>query len=367
MKFEENRELRLANIIADFDKEKSSYDKFEECFKNLITRIVESSEIIPHDISSRRKGRDSFIGKIKKPGKFYSELQDITDIIGLRITTYFESDVDKTKSLIEGEFDIDEENSVDKRRLHDPDRFGYMSLHYVVSLKEDRLQYIEYSAFSGMKAEIQIRSILQHTWAEIEHDLGYKSKYSIPSYLRRRFSQLSSLLELADREFLQIKRNIEEYDKRVLELFETDNNKINVDKNSIIIITEHDQDLLALDQKVCNVTGAKLTSNHDYSENVANMLLWLGVERVSELFTYIELHKHNISDFAKIWISQKEYREFNYGVSLMYICFLLLAEQGSEERINEFASDFSLGKHIDNFGSYLLNVHAKMPSVVESD
>jgi putative GTP pyrophosphokinase len=359
MLLEQNKEILQTKIINEFEHKKISYDNFEECLRNLITRIVESSDITPHAISSRRKGRESLINKIKQPGKVYSELKDITDIVGLRITTYFEEQVDDIKELIEREFDVDEENSVDKRRLHDPDRFGYMSLHYVISIKPQRLDLIEYSAFSGMKAEIQIRSILQHTWAEIEHDLGYKSKYSIPNELKRRFSQLSSLLELADREFLQIKHSIEDYDKKVIELLDRDPSEIDVDKNSIVIISRHDPVILKLDNIVCKVTGANLTNNNYYSENVANMLLWLNITRVSELFMHIDLHTEIISKFADNWISQKEYKEFNHGVSLMYLCYLILAEQGDEDKINKFASKFSLGKHVDDFGKHLIGIYAK--------
>ena len=46
--------------------------------------------------------------------------------------------------------------------------------------------------------EIQIRTVMQHAWAEIEHDLGYKSKEDIPDKYRRQFSILAGLIELAD-------------------------------------------------------------------------------------------------------------------------------------------------------------------------
>ncbi|QUX92073.1 hypothetical protein CYL31_11915 [Marinomonas sp. A3A] len=364
---EDNKEKRIKSILSDYEAQKKKFDRFEECLVQLVRRIVESSNVIPHDITSRRKGRESFLKKLKKPGKVYTELSDITDIVGVRITTYFESDVDEIKNLIEKEFEVDEERSIDKKRLYDPDRFGYMSLHYIIGLKKDRLQHVEYSSFDGMKAEIQIRSILQHTWAEIEHDLGYKSKYVIPIYLKRRFSQLSSLLELADREFLQIKKGIEKYEEDVLALLTEDKSKINVDKNSISIITEHDENIISIDKRICALTNANLAINHDYSETVANMLLWLGINRVSELYMHIDVYKNNITLFAENWISQKNYKEFNYGISLMYICYMILAEQGDEDKINEFAKCFSLGKHVGNFGEYLIEHYSVVCSRIESD
>lgn len=83
----------------------------------------------------------------------------------MRIIIYFLSDIDKVAKLIEDEFHIDEANNVDKRKQVEADQFGYMSLHYIVSLLEERLKLGENKKFAGLKAEIQIRTILQHTWA----------------------------------------------------------------------------------------------------------------------------------------------------------------------------------------------------------
>src|SRR5439155_26105785 len=118
----------------------------------------------------------------------YATLNDLTDICGLRIITHFTSEVDDISTVLEREFDIDRANSVDKRIYKDPDRFGYVSLHYVISLTADRLKLTECKAWPGYKAEVQLRTILQHAWAEIEHDLGFKSPVAVPREAKRRFA-----------------------------------------------------------------------------------------------------------------------------------------------------------------------------------
>ena len=68
----------------------------------------------------------------------------------------------------------------------------------------------EYARYDGLKAEIQVRTILQHAWAEIEHDIQYKSVEVIPTPIRRRFMALAGLLEIADREFQTIQNEDEQ-------------------------------------------------------------------------------------------------------------------------------------------------------------
>ena len=53
--------------------------------------------------------------------------------------------------------------------------------------------------------------MLDHAWAEIEHDLGYKARDTVPAAARRRLSRLAGLLEMADQEFVAIRRDLDEY------------------------------------------------------------------------------------------------------------------------------------------------------------
>jgi len=176
---------RMEEILAQYDGNRKLYLEFCQTLERLLGQLVRDADIKVHSITHRLKARDSLKRKLSPRESRYEALQSVTDIMGVRITTYFSDEVDKIASVIEREFVVDPENSINKRAMLDPDRFGYLSLHYVVSLNPTRLGLREYSRFSGCKAEIQIRSILQHAWAEIEHDLGYKTIHAIPSEIRR--------------------------------------------------------------------------------------------------------------------------------------------------------------------------------------
>ena len=162
-------------------------------------------------------------------------LDSVTDLLGVRVVTYYHDEIENVADLINHEFDIDWANSVDKRTVLDADRFGYLSMHYIAKLRPERIALAEYQDYGGIKFEIQIRSILQHAWAEMEHDLGYKSEAAIPRDFRRRFSRLAGVLELADDEFVGIRQEIGKYQAEAQET---------IDQGSLAMI-EIDQDSLS--------------------------------------------------------------------------------------------------------------------------
>jgi putative GTP pyrophosphokinase len=78
-----------------------------------------------------------------------------------------------------------------------------------VVLNDSRSKLKEFSSFKGMRAEIQVRTLLQHTWASIDWKFRYKEEREAPRELRRRLFRISALLEAADNEFSSVKHEIE--------------------------------------------------------------------------------------------------------------------------------------------------------------
>ena len=185
-----------------------TYRLLSEKTKQLLSSILASEGIVPHSITSREKDPEKLREKITREGEVPDALlKDITDLAGVRIIAYFPSDVDKIVPLIEKAFKLDPTHSMDKRLSSDPAIFGYASVHFVVEFRPEMLKLSEYALFEQMKCEIQVRTILQHAWAEIEHDIVYKSQGEIPFRVRRRFASLAGLLEIADREFESLRQD----------------------------------------------------------------------------------------------------------------------------------------------------------------
>ena len=171
----------------------------------LARQLADDVGLKLHSITLRIKARDSVAAKLARPDRTYRSLWELTDLVGLRVITYFEDGVDRVARLIERHLPIDFRNSIDKRKSSEHDRFGYRSLHYVCRMVPDG------DAHDDIRYEVQVRTLLEHAWAEIEHDLGYKSRDTAPAVARRRLNRLAGLLELADQEFTAIRRELADY------------------------------------------------------------------------------------------------------------------------------------------------------------
>ena len=192
----------------EYERERGRYHDFANDIVRLLQACLDEGKITYHTITGREKDPDSFERKAAKTSpddpsaaKYSDPVHQITDKAAVRVTTYFLETVDEVLQVIKREFDVLER--LDKRST-DPDRLGYQSVHCLVRHRPSRTNLSEYRRFAGLTAEIQVRTILQHAWAEIEHDIQYKAIAAVPALIRRRFTALAGLIEIADREFQAI-------------------------------------------------------------------------------------------------------------------------------------------------------------------
>jgi len=151
----------ITNILREYDQKQELLFDFTQKMEVLVRELLYAYNISVHSVTSRLKKRDSLEEKIIEHKLDYSELCEITDISGVRVITYFSDEVYLIANIIEKEFEIIPIHSQDKLALLDPDRFGYLSLHYVVKLNDERKNQTEYNRFCDCLFEIQIRSILR--------------------------------------------------------------------------------------------------------------------------------------------------------------------------------------------------------------
>lgn len=227
-----------------------------------------------HSITLRLKDRDSLAAKLARPDRTYRALWDVTDLVGLRVITYFEDGVDRVGELLASRLPVDFHHSIDKRRHHD-DRFGYRSLHFVcrVATGDDPRLPRE------LRYEIQVRTMLQHAWAEIEHDLGYKSDDSVPAAARRRLNRLAGLLELADQEFLAIRRELADYASGLPARIASAD-EVGLDRLSLTVLLACDE-AVGLDREIARLVGRPLGDQPFFPDYLLRMLAAAGVRTLA--------------------------------------------------------------------------------------
>jgi len=226
-----------ANSPAWAEQYGSEHSDYASCalkLEQLIEDLLLEAEIDVVAIEGRAKSPESFLQKVEgKKDKYPDPLLDVTDLVGVRVIAYYLEDVEQIAKIIHREFDVDEEKSIDKLDELDPDRFGYRSIHYIVSLSDKRALLAEWGLFRDKCAEIQLRTATQHAWAAVEHKLSYKRTREAPSHLRRRLTRLSALFELADEQFSVIRGDLESVEVQYSRKVRGGNLDLPVDKASL--------------------------------------------------------------------------------------------------------------------------------------
>jgi ppGpp synthetase/RelA/SpoT-type nucleotidyltranferase len=154
-------------------------------------------------VQARAKAFSSFAEKMaRKADKYMTRNIGPTDLCGARVITETQAEVDRISGVIRELFVIDEENSPDVRTRLKSNEFGYLSVHYVVQIKRPEILGVKIPpAIGERKAEIQVRTLLQHAWGSICHDRLYKASFRVPEHLGRDLARVAALLEEADGQF----------------------------------------------------------------------------------------------------------------------------------------------------------------------
>lgn len=322
------------DILKQFDDLSALYLTFGDKCKGILIELLEDNGIFVHFISTRTKTRASLANKIASKKDKYNSLIDITDICGIRIITYLESDVNRVAELVEREFKIDKENSIDKRKLKS-DQFGYRSLHYVISLNDQRTSISENKKYNSLKLEIQIRSILQHAWAEIEHDLGYKGAIAIPENFKRNFNRLAALLETADIEFDRLKKDLTEYEFEVNEIIKNHPDDVLIDQASIVSFVKSNDAFEQARNIIAQNTGCEFFDKDDYRGELERFVLFK-IGSIGQLESIISNNQRHYLSFVNKFTKNMKESRLNSSLPLFYFQHFLACQKESEEFLDEY-------------------------------
>lgn len=197
-------------ISSAFKKRLVDHESLTSTCKVMLSRILAENNVDVLSVSGRTKNISSVLEKIRRKRYSSPEIQ-MTDLTGVRVIVFFESQVSIVSELIRKVFDVDEDNSVDRDTILGDDRIGYRSVHFVCSLGRARSRLSEYKNIHNLKFEIQVRTVLQHAWAELAHDRAYKFSSELPGNLQRKLNLYSGMLEVVDRGFDEVSNEIDQY------------------------------------------------------------------------------------------------------------------------------------------------------------
>lgn len=172
-------------LRIQYEQIRPKYEELEESLKRDLKKWFDVAGISVLSIESRVKEFESFWNKMQR--KHYDNpLEDIQDICGLRLIYYYPSDLEPVCEVIKDRFGVIEyENKADSLKAEE---FGYRSRHFVVTPDEHALQTASYQGLKDRKAEIQVRTLFDHAWAELSHELQYKKEEHAPKEFQRRFT-----------------------------------------------------------------------------------------------------------------------------------------------------------------------------------
>ena len=316
-------------ILDEYRERIPLCEKMQAFVADKLRTCLNENHIIVAGLESRIKSEDSLTKKLELKGHKYQCLDDITDIVGLRIITFYSNEVDIISALVEKMFDIDWENSVDKRKMLEIDRFGYMSLHYICRIPETVFKDPAIPEMNQMRFELQMRSSLQHVWANMYHDMGYKNDVEVPLEYQRDMNRLAGMLELADEQFGRIRKEIIDYRRKVQALVASGNfDEVTLDGDTFRSFLEL-KPFIQLAQKIAAINQAEL-----YEDSLMpyyQILLLMGMKTIGDIVQMRNECEEGAYQLALLQLAGTGLDIVAYSVALLNICIVFILKKGYGE------------------------------------
>jgi ppGpp synthetase/RelA/SpoT-type nucleotidyltranferase len=198
--------------INAYEAQFAGYRIYAEALKRVLERACAVS--LPEAfVQARPKSIASFAEKcVRKRDKYKDPVNNMTDLCGARVIVQTLEQVKAVRLFIEANFKIEEKD--DKGLLLGADVFGYRDMHYIVRIIPDKAAALgfkpdEAAAIGDKRAEVQVRTWVQHAWADTLHDRMYKTKLRYPAEFKRTGALLAAIMEDGDRAFDRLALDID--------------------------------------------------------------------------------------------------------------------------------------------------------------
>ncbi len=160
-----------------------------------------------HTVEARAKHPFSLLDKLRRK-EYNNPAAEVKDLIGVRVVTHYPDDAEAVAAILRPLFEVDETESYDRLEQLDSNAFDYRSIHLIARLRDQDAAMTK--QLKSCWFEIQVRSLLQHAWAVIEHEIKYKAGVAYPPHLVRRLAAIAGSLETLDQAFIGMRATHEE-------------------------------------------------------------------------------------------------------------------------------------------------------------
>ena len=343
-------------FYPDRNKLNIDFERYADLRKKITREleyfIEEILEVLPSQIliKARTKDFDSYYRKYLKILR--NDLEEgksstINDLIGIRIVCPFIEDIELVEKELEKHVKILE---VERKGANQTFKeFGYQSTHLLIEIPQ--VFFLEFGEIDCKVAEVQIRTILQDAWAEVEHELIYKSEFTpLDNPIKRKLAALNANLSLADIYFQEIRvyqRDLtRELDQRRDSFFK----KIEDITDEVIFCQEETEknsqsnpELMAMDGN-----NHKRNSSEALAESSRPFLNGITIRSSMDDLLLKALSYHNAFEYAKAIESYTQILDMNPAFT---ICSLVLRHRGmayfSQSLYQDAICDFTHALELD--------------------
>ena len=218
-KIQKNPNLKWAqDQIKNYIKVYPRYQVYARVLKEVLEKAA--AKYAPLAIvQTRPKSLSGFAEKMfrkRAQGRYTDAINRITDLCGGRVIVPTVTEIKSISEFIENHFEIDWENTVDVSQRLKPAEFGYRAVHYIVKFRRGVFPTKDIDVeipdeVLDLKAEIQVKTILEHAWGVFTHDKAYKGAFKIPQKWEREMARLAAVLEGTDSSFAGIEDGLKRY------------------------------------------------------------------------------------------------------------------------------------------------------------
>jgi ppGpp synthetase/RelA/SpoT-type nucleotidyltranferase len=337
-------------VLSEFDARKDDLAKLSAATRQLIETILEVKKLPYQSVQARVKDREKLKTKYCNPKKDYKSLDEMPDVVGLRIITYYSDTIDHLAAIVGQEFT--ECGLREDKRVIEPDSFGYSAIHMDCSYSPERLKTTEYRRFSGLRFEIQITTVIGHAWAEMQHP--WYDELNSPTEELRRFHRLAAVLELAEQEFLEVRKKKDERARTASVRVEAKAPGTPITTESLAAFIRQDDLVTELDVGLEPILGNTTPVEPDsYTLNIlVRWTIGVGIPTIQRLEDELNKNSELIMEFAArckpIWdaVGPDSGSTYIRGLCIFHLANMLAGGLGIE-RYQALAAEAGIHFHSD--------------------